>query len=61
MATTYRALQPGYVDDAYMVEGQIFTTDAPKGSWMEEISPLDHDADGKKGGARAAPKAPAAG
>lgn len=37
MSKTYRATSAGYVDDAYIVEGQIFTTDAPKGSWMEEI------------------------
>lgn len=47
---TYRATVPVYVDDAFVREGALFTTDAPKGDTWEEIDPLDHDGDGRKGG-----------
>jgi hypothetical protein len=31
---SYRAREAGYVDDRYVVEGELFTTAKPKGSWM---------------------------
>ena len=39
MAKTYRATADGYADDGYVKAGTIFTTDAPKGSWMEDVEP----------------------
>lgn len=36
---TYRATQKGYVDERIVEEGEVFTTAAPKGSWMEELEP----------------------
>jgi len=38
---TYRATQKGYVDERIVEEGDVFTTSAPKGSWMEEVEPED--------------------
>lgn len=61
---TYRATENVYVDERYIFAGEEFTTDAPKGkTWIEldakgnPIDPLDHDADGKKGGSRPRAKA----
>lgn len=34
---TYRATARGYVDSRIVEEGETFTTDSPKGSWMEEV------------------------
>ena len=34
---TYRAREAGYVDDRYIEEGVMFTTDKPKGKWMAEL------------------------
>jgi hypothetical protein len=33
---TYRAKERGYVDERIVEDGELFTTDAPKGSWMED-------------------------
>lgn len=38
---TYRATQKGYADERIVEEGEIFTTSAPKGSWMEEVEPKE--------------------
>jgi len=61
---TYRATENVYVDEAYIFADQVFTTDAPKGkTWIEldakgnPVDPLDHDADGRKGGSRPRAKA----
>ncbi len=37
MPKTYKALADGYVDSIYIKAGEVFTTSAPKGSWMEEV------------------------
>lgn len=37
MLKTYKALADGYVDNIRVKPGDIFTTSAPKGRWMEEI------------------------
>jgi len=34
---TYKALADGYVYNTRMKPGDVFTTSAPKGSWMEEV------------------------
>lgn len=34
---TYRALLRGFVDGAVVEAGQLFTTAAPAGKWMEEV------------------------
>jgi len=34
---TYKALERGYVDEHIVEEGEIFTTDAKPGKWMEEV------------------------
>lgn len=34
---TYRAREPGYVDDAYIEAGATFSTSKPKGKWMAEL------------------------
>lgn len=56
---TYRATENVYVDEAYVFAGDEFTTAAPKGkTWIEldakgnPVDPLDHDGDGKRGGAK---------
>lgn len=58
---TYRATENVYVDERYIFADEVFTTEAPKGkTWIEldakgnPVDPLDHDADGKKGGAKPA-------
>lgn len=56
----YRALSRGQSSDGrWRQPGEKFTDDGPKGAWMQEIDkdgndvdPLDHDGDGKKGGSR---------
>lgn len=51
----YTASGPVYVDGVYVEAGRKFTTDQPKGSTWVEVKkprdPLDHDGDGRKGGA----------
>lgn len=37
MPKTYKALAEGYVDSIRVHVGDVFTTSAPKGSWMEEV------------------------
>ena len=37
MAKTYRALQTGYDGLQIIPEGTVFTTDKPKGKWMQEL------------------------
>lgn len=34
---TYKALANGYVDNVRVKPGDVFTTSAPKGEWMEEV------------------------
>lgn len=31
---TYRARERGYVDDRFIEDGEVFSTDKPKGKWM---------------------------
>lgn len=40
---TYRALQRGFVDGAVIEAGQLFTTAAPAGKWMEEVDSTPTD------------------
>jgi len=56
---TYRATEAVYVDENFIEAGEVFTTDAPKGKTWEEldakgnpVDPLDHDANGKRGGSK---------
>lgn len=52
---TYKATEAVYVDEVYVRPGERFTTNAPKGKTWEAIDALDHDGDGRKGGARKRP------
>lgn len=36
-AKTYRAIATGYDGKAIIPEGKVFTTDIPKGKWMQEL------------------------
>lgn len=47
-----RATERGYYGSKIREPGEVFTVadDVKLGSWMEPIHPLDHDADGRKGG-----------
>jgi hypothetical protein len=38
VAKTYKALADGYVDNVRIKPGDVFTTSAPKGKWMEEVT-----------------------
>jgi len=38
-AKTYRALSDGYADNTRFKAGEVFTTEAPKGLWMELVEP----------------------
>lgn len=54
---TYKATETVYVDECFIRAGELFTTNAPKGGTWEPIDPLDHDANGKKGGVKKPPVA----
>ena len=47
-----RATQRGYYGGIIRDDGDVFTiaAEGDLGSWMEPLSPLDHDKDGTKGG-----------
>lgn len=53
----YRAKVRGQAPDGvWHAAGSEFASDAKPGAWMELIvDPLDHDGDGRKGGARKRP------
>jgi hypothetical protein len=52
VAGLVKALARGYASGQIREPGDIFLFNGPLGRWMEEISPLDHDEDGRKGGSR---------
>ena len=58
----YKVLETSFIGNTIVDAGQIVEIDLPEGveagSNLEAIDPLDHDADGKKGGSR--PKVTAA-
>jgi len=42
---TYRAMERGYVDGRIVEAGEVFTTTADKGSWMEKAKQSDYGVD----------------
>jgi len=40
---TYRATADGFLssESRFVKEGEVFSTDAPQGSWMEDITPAE--------------------
>jgi hypothetical protein len=46
-----RATERGYYGSKLREPGEVFdVADGVTGSWFEPVHPLDHDADGRKGG-----------
>lgn len=46
-----RATERGYYGSVVREPGEVFNVaDGVTGSWFEPVHPLDHDADGRKGG-----------
>lgn len=41
---TYKALERGYVDGQIIEEGEVFTTAARKGKWMEPVDAKEYAA-----------------
>lgn len=41
---TYKALERGYIDGQIVDEGEVFTTAAPKGRWMEPVDAKEYAA-----------------
>lgn len=49
--TEVRAIERGYYGSMVREPGDVFTVErGVTGKWFEPIHPLDHDADGRKGG-----------
>ena len=53
----YRVLEKSFIGNRLVDEGAEIEFDGEAGDNLELIDPLDHDGDGKKGGARKAPAA----
>lgn len=50
--TEVRATERGYYGSKIREPGEVFTVaEGDKSKWYEPVHPLDHDADGRKGGA----------
>lgn len=54
----YKVLEPSFIGNRFCSEGDIVSFDGEAGPNLELLDdPLDHDDDGKKGGARKVPAA----